>query len=75
MYCVIYIYIPACCNEPLVVLIPPPGRLTDLVVDVALSVRSCVYSKTSADCEGPSLFLAGFTNENKDFSNMYSLNI
>lgn len=73
MYCVIYIYV--CCNEFLVVLIFFFGRLIDLVVDVVLFVRSCVYSKIFVDCEGFFLFLVGFINENKDFFNMYFLNI
>lgn len=51
------------------------GRLIDLVVDVVLFVRSCVYSKIFVDCEGFFLFLVGFINENKDFFNMYFLNI
>lgn len=51
------------------------GRLIGLVVDVVLFVRSCVYSKIFVDCEGFFLFLVGFINENKDFFNMYFLNI
>lgn len=57
------------------VLMPPPDKLTGLVVEDALSESNCVYSDTSADCVGPSLLLAGLTNENSAFSNMYSLNI